>query len=524
MLATRIGAVLVASLWIGGAISVLAALALAMRPGPHARHRVATTALTAFTLGVAGMALWGETVAAAWMAWLAPLWLIGTAVALIRLGNSLRRVARLRASARPAGRSWQQRMDECAGRLGITRPVAMLVSDERDAPCTVGVRSPAIIFPAALLSRLSAPHWDALATHELAHVRRHDYLWHLLHSLTAAVFFYHPAVRWLADVIARAREASCDRDAAAACGSLAVADSLAAAERLREGRRRSGTARQLVPRIETLVDEPRVRFSGAGSVRTLLAATLAGLAAAVVAWPVEAGSSPTSWLPLAAATGLGLAIGLRHALEPDHLMAVATLVARERGLGAAVRLGASWGVGHTLALLALGSVLIAARLAVPAGLDTLFELAVVTMIFVMGLRALVDAWRLNRDGRVALHRHGDVRHVHATAGAHLHIGGVALATRPLLVGLVHGLAGSGALTAMAIAGLPSWPEQLAFMLLFGLGSALGMAAVTGAAGWPLARLARTRGALPGLSAATGLAAIVFSVAWSAPLLLQPFGR
>lgn len=524
MIATRIGAVLVASLWIGGAVTLVAALLLAVLPGPHIRYRIATTALTLFVLVVAALALWGRTATAPWMAWLALLWLIGAAVAMIRLGDSLRRVAGLRASARPAGRSWQHRLDRCAERLGITRPVAMLVSDDREVPCTVGVSAPAIIFPAALLSRLSVPHWEALATHELVHVRRHDYLWHLLQSLTAAVFFYHPAVRWLGDVIARAREASCDRDAAAACGALAVADSLAAAERLREGGRLSATARQLVFRIEALVEEPRVGFSGTGSVRTLLAATLAGLAVAVVVGPVEAVSPATSWLPLAAATGLGLAIGLRHALEPDHLMAVATLVARERGLGAAVRLGASWGIGHTLALLALGSILIAARLAVPAGIDMLFELAVATMIFAMGLRSVVDAWRLNRDGQVALHRHGDVRHVHATAGAHVHVLGVALATRPLLVGLVHGLAGSGALTAMAMAGLRSWPEQLAFMLLFGLGSALGMAAVTGAAGWPLARLAQVRGALSGLSAATGLAAIVFSVAWSAPLLLDRLGR
>lgn len=525
MSATHVGFVMLGSLGIGGAIAIVTALLLAQVSAPRIRYRVACAALLLVVLAAAGIALRGEA-AAPWMAWLAPLWAGGATVALIRLGNSLRGVARLRSTARPAGRGWQERLDRCAGRLGLSRPVALLLSDRRDVPCTVGVRTPALIFPAAMLSRLSATQWDALALHELAHVRRRDYLWHLLQSLAAAIFFYQPGVRWLTDVLAREREACCDLEAASACGPLALADALAAAERHRSG---GASASEIAPRalglrVALLLDEPlnepgaAIRVTGSG--RALMTAALAGVAAVVVLWPAGSATIPASSMALAAATGLGLAIGLRHAFEPDHLVAVATLVSGERGVGAALRLGASWGFGHTVALVAMGSMLIAARQAMPHAAGAVLELAVATMIFGMGVRALLHAWRINRDGDVTLHAHGDLRHAHAMAGAHVHIGGVALATRPLIVGLVHGLAGSGALTAIAVAALPSWPEQMAFMVLFGVGSTAGMAAVTALAGWPVARLARTRSALAGLSAATGVAALTFSVAWVIPVLAR----
>lgn len=526
MSASHVGFVMLGSLGIGGAIALVTALLLTQVSAPRIRYRVASAALLLVALAVAGIALRLEAAPAPWMAWLTLLWVAGAAVALIRLANSLRGVARLRGTARPAGPGWQARLDRCAGRLGLSQPVTLLVSDRRDVPCTVGVRAPVLIFPAALLSRLSATQWDALALHELAHVRRRDYLWHLLQSLTEAIFFYQPGVRWLIDVLAREREACCDLEAASACGPLALADALVAAERHRSG---GESASEIAPRalgsrvallLDEPLDEPGVAVPVTGSGRALMAAALAGVAAVVVLWPAGSATIPASSLALAAATGLGLAIGLRHAFEPDHLVAVATLVSGERGVGAALRLGASWGFGHTVALVAIGSMLIAARQAMPHAAGAVLELAVATMIFGMGVRALLHAWRINRDGHVTLHAHGDLRHAHAMAGAHIHIGGVALATRPLIVGLVHGLAGSGALTAMAVAALPSWPEQMAFMVLFGVGSTAGMAAVTALAGWPVARLARTRAALAGLSAATGVAALTFSVAWVIPLLAR----
>src|SRR5205085_3497300 len=104
------------------------------------------------------------------------------------------------------------------------------------------------------------------------------------------------------------------------------------------------------------------------------------------------------------------------------------------------------------------------------------------------LRAIYYAAREGADGPVHLHHHGRLVHLHPGAPAHVHIGRWTLARRPLLVGAVHGLAGSGALTALVLATLPSTAAQLTYMTLFGLGSTLGMAALSGLLGWPLARV------------------------------------
>jgi hypothetical protein len=89
---------------------------------------------------------------------------------------------------------------------------------------------------------------------------------------------------------------------------------------------------------------------------------------------------------------------------------------------------------------------------------------------------------------VSAHRHGRLVHSHPGVPAHVHIGRWTLARRPLLIGAVHGLAGSGALTALVLATLPTTAARLAYVTLFGLGSTLGMAALSGLMGWPLARL------------------------------------
>ena len=183
----------------------------------------------------------------------------------------------------------------------------------------------------------------------------------------------------------------------------------------------------------------------------------------------------------------------------------------------------SWGTGHTLALLAVGAVLVVARRAMPEGLTDHFELAVGLMLVGMGVQALRRAWREGRSGPARTHDHAGIVHTHATSGDHLHIGGLTLAARPLAIGLVHGLAGSGALTALAVASLPGWPQQLTFILVFGIGSTLGMALVTGLAGWPLARVMQSPRALPALSGATGLLAVVVGVSWSLPLLAHQLG-
>ncbi len=199
------------------------------------------------------------------------------------------------------------------------------------------------------------------------------------------------------------------------------------------------------------------------------------------------------------ATGLllGFLLGMRHALEPDHLAAVAVLVARRRSSAAGVVLGAVWGAGHTAALLGVGCVLATVGARLPPRLAGGFELLVAVMLVTLGARALIL-------GSVAPPSDGQIHgHEHAWRGLR----------QPLVVGMIHGLAGSGALTAVALAGLPSSGARLAYVLLFGLGSVIGMACLTGVAGWPLARVGGSQPARRWLSAATGAFSVLLGAVW-----------
>ena len=120
----------------------------------------------------------------------------------------------------------------------------------------------------------------------------------------------------------------------------------------------------------------------------------------------------------------------------------------------------------------------------------LFEFCVALMLVGLGLRAIYLAARQGPAGPVHVHHHGSRVHVHQGTPAHIHIGAWTLARRPLLVGAIHGLAGSGALTALVLTTLPSTAARLTYMAVFGLGSTLGMAALSGLLGWPLARIGR----------------------------------
>jgi hypothetical protein len=218
-------------------------------------------------------------------------------------------------------------------------------------------------------------------------------------------------------------------------------------------------------------------------------------------------------LELMTSSGLGSLLGMRHALEPDHLAAVSTLVSRERSGVKAALLGVCWGLGHTLSLVVVGALLVALRAEMPAAVSDLFELLVAFMLVALGLRAIVQAARQGAEGPARVHRHGRVVHNHAGVPAHVHIGAWTLARRPLLVGAVHGLAGSGALTALVLATLPTTAARLAYMALFGLGSTVSMAALSGLLGWPLARFGSHHVVARGVSLIVGCASIVLGVMW-----------
>ncbi len=198
---------------------------------------------------------------------------------------------------------------------------------------------------------------------------------------------------------------------------------------------------------------------------------------------------------------LGVLLGMRHALEPDHLAAVSLLVARRRSPAAGLVVGALWGVGHTLALFAVGCVLALIGRHLPAGAAAGFELLVAVMLVALGTRAIAGAVR--ERSAVAV----------ADAGASSPATDRA-PWQPLIVGVIHGLAGSGALTALVVARLPSALARLLYIALFGAGAAIGMACLTGLAGWPLARMSRSSPRLlRGVSASAGLISLALGSFW-----------
>jgi len=227
-------------------------------------------------------------------------------------------------------------------------------------------------------------------------------------------------------------------------------------------------------------------------------------------------------LELVTSSGLGSLLGMRHALEPDHLAAVSTLVTGERSGLKAAWLGACWGLGHTLTLLTAGAALVFLRTEMPARASDAFEFLVAIMLVGLGLRAIYRAARQGPDGPAYPHHHGRLVHVHPGVPAHMHIGRWTLARRPLLIGAVHGLAGSGALTALVLATLPSTAARLTYMALFGLGSTVGMAALSGMLGWPLGRLAKHPALARGISLAVGCISTSLGVWWGFPLIDRLF--
>jgi hypothetical protein len=227
-------------------------------------------------------------------------------------------------------------------------------------------------------------------------------------------------------------------------------------------------------------------------------------------------------LELVTSTGLGSLLGMRHALEPDHLAAVSTLVTGEQNGFKAAFLGICWGLGHTFSLIVVGTILVVLRAEMPMRIADTFEFCVALMLIALGLRAIYVASRQGAAGPAHVHQHGHTVHVHHGAPAHIHIGAWTLARRPLLVGAIHGLAGSGALTALVLTTLPSTAARLTYMVVFGLGSTIGMAALSGLLGWPLARAGQNRGLARGLSLVVGCVSTVLGVVWGYPLLGRIF--
>jgi hypothetical protein len=215
------------------------------------------------------------------------------------------------------------------------------------------------------------------------------------------------------------------------------------------------------------------------------------------------GATLTGWL-------LGVMLGMRHALEPDHIAALSTLAVETRSPTRGAWLGAFWGLGHSASLFAVGMLLAVFETHIPERMALVFELVVMLLLIFFGGRALMRAI-----ARLRPHPPRADGHCHH----HPELRGRTM-SQSMIVGLAHGLAGSGVLVALVMATLPTTFSRLVYIALFGIGSTMGMALLSAVAGFPLARLGRS----PRVAAITGFvvgaASIALGVTWGLPILRQ----
>ena len=231
--------------------------------------------------------------------WFVGAWALGVAVlSLWHLGGWLL-LQRLKSThTRPLGQAWDQRLANLCDRMRVTRPVRLLESALVQVPAVVGWLRPVILVPASAVSGLSARELEAILAHELAHVRRHDYLVNVLQSVVETLLFYHPAVWWVSQCVRDEREDCCDDAAADACGGeLVYGRALAVMESLRTGpvpprpALAAGSGGSLLRRIRRLagrrdgvsVASPRPRGFSLAASATALAFVLLPLAALTLA-------------------------------------------------------------------------------------------------------------------------------------------------------------------------------------------------------------------------------------------------
>ena len=202
---------------------------------------------------------------------------------------------------------------------------------------------------------------------------------------------------------------------------------------------------------------------------------------------------------------MGFLFGMRHATDPDHVIAVSTIVSGQGNLKRASIIGVAWGVGHTLTVIAVGFLLIFFRIALPPRVGLAMELAVALMLIFLGLNNLrgflhrtvrrfqvggPDDEDLIRYHRFENDSHTHI-HAHYTAHSHdtqsntvetmdgwFHMSGIYQLLRPLIIGIVHGLAGSAAIALLVLTTIRSVPWAVGYLVVFGIGTVLGMMLIT----------------------------------------------
>jgi hypothetical protein len=189
---------------------------------------------------------------------------------------------------------------------------------------------------------------------------------------------------------------------------------------------------------------------------------------------------------------LGFLLGMRHATDPDHVVAVTTIVSQQRSVARAAAVGALWGAGHTATIVLVGGSILLFRLAVPPRLGLALEFAVAVMLVLLGVRNLqAGALRAGRGGR----------------------GAAALSpVRPIVVGFVHGLAGSAFVAMLVLTAIPSPVIGIVYLLVFGVGTVAGMTLITAAIAVPsVYAVTRVTGAGRYVQLAAGVASVCFGL-------------
>ncbi len=235
---------------------------------------------------------------------------------------------------------------------------------------------------------------------------------------------------------------------------------------------------------------------------------------------------------------IGFFLGMRHATDPDHIIAVSTIVSSQRQAGRAALIGAFWGLGHTLTIFAVGSVIILFDLVIPARVGLTMELSVGFMLIVLGVWNVVSfrqslaavSLSAGEEVHTHAHSHGDYIHTHShghAPEAHPHASDqtplawldramakirVYQLVRPMIVGVIHGLAGSAAVALLVLASIPNSRWAIAYLLVFGVGTIAGMMLITTSLASGL-KLAQRRSAwfAQKLAVVSGLISLLFGL-------------
>jgi high-affinity nickel-transport protein len=239
---------------------------------------------------------------------------------------------------------------------------------------------------------------------------------------------------------------------------------------------------------------------------------------------------------------LGFLLGLQHATDPDHLVAVATILTRERRFADGAMIGVLWGAGHMTTLTIVGTIIIGLKLTITPAVGGGLELVVAAMLILLGVLRLRDAARgletVPTGHLVADHDHGaragvvhshphvhDAEHTHEHPHVHPSRWLAALgwssgwpAGRALLVGAIHGLAGSAAVSLLVLATLRSTASAVMYLLIFGIGTIIGMTLLTAVMAYPVSLALRYRRARQALAVCAGVGSIAFGLVYGYGLI------